>query len=412
MDNAQATTLEIRNVEALTARGLEPATIVVEGGRIARIVAAGEAPPAEPPSGAGGRHHRPARRLDGRGRLAIPGFVDLHVHGAAGVNAMDGPEALRRLSTALASYGVAAYCPTTAAAAPGPLRRAVEAIAAAAEESSRGTWPGAAVLGAHLEGPYFAAARRGAQPLEALRPPSLDEVASLYGLARGTMRLMALAPELPGAPEVIRWLVERGVVVSAGHTDATYEQAEAGIVAGLSQSTHTFNGMRPFGHRDPGVIGAVLDRDEVLAEVIGDGVHVDPRVVRLLCRVKGVRRVAVVTDLTHLAGLAPGDYDFFGAPVTVNASGAFVQATGGLAGSVTPMNLAFRNLLAWGFTLEEAVLLTSGNARRQLGLAGEAGLLREGEPADITVIGRDGEVAATLVAGRVVYSAGAKEAGA
>lgn len=397
---------------APTARGLEEVTLEVAGGRIERILPVAGRSGARPPAATGRSGARPSavtgsvRRVDGGGRLAVPGFVDLHVHGAMGVDVTDvspdgaGLDAMRRLSRTLAGHGVTGFCATTVSAQRDRLRRALEAVALAATEPA-GAWPGARVLGSHSEGPFLSAARRGAQPLEVLRPPELSEIESLYAASCGTLRVLTLAPELPGALESVRWLAGRGVVAAAGHTDATYDEAEAGIAAGVTQSAHTFNGMRPFGHRDPGVLGAVMNHDEVLAEVIADGVHVSPHVVRLLCRAKGVRRVAVVTDLTHLAGLASGEYDFAGERVLVNASGAFVKRTGGLAGSVTPMNLAFRNLLAWGFTVEEAVLLTSANARRQLGLPGGSGILEEGAPADITVIGRDGGVALTLVGGRI-----------
>jgi N-acetylglucosamine-6-phosphate deacetylase len=408
-------TLLIENVYAPTRRGLEEVALLVAGGRIARIMPARESRETTSPlkgSGPG------SRRLDGEGRFAVPGFIDLHVHGAAGVDVMSasdspvGSEVMPRLSRCLAAYGVTGFCATTVSAERALLRLAVEAVAEAAEVGRAacglppaGSWPGARVLGCHLEGPFLSPARRGVQPLEALRPPDLREIQALHTASRGTLRVVTLAPELPGALEVARWLAARGVVVAAGHTDATYEEAVAGFAAGITHSAHTFNGMRPLLHRDPGVVGAVMNCDAVLAEVIADGVHVSPHVVRLLCRAKGMRRVAVVSDLTHLAGLEPGEYDFAGRRVVVRADRAFIKETGALAGSVTPMNLAFRNLLEWGFTVEEAVLLTSANARRRLGLPGGEGVLEEGAPADVTVVGRDGTVLVTLVDGRPVHAA-------
>jgi len=422
-------TFVIENALAPTKRGLERVTIVIGGRRVVGLLPLGDGR-----AGGAGRPcpRRRVPRLDAAGRFAVPGFVDLHVHGATGVDftTADGArlEALRTLSGYLAAHGVTAFCATTLSAGPEALLKAVEAVAEAAETSAavsaadpptapaasaagvhpnvpETSWPGARVLGCHLEGPFLSPVRRGAQPLDALRPPDLAEMEALVKASRGTLRIVTLAPEVPGALELVRWLAVRGVVVAAGHTDATYEETARAVAAGLSQSTHTFNGMRPLTHRDPGVLGAVMNHDEVLAEVIADGLHVSRHVVRLLCRVKGLRRVAVVSDLTCLAGLEPGEYDFAGQRVEVTADRATVKDTGGLAGSVTPLNEAFRNLLDWGFTVREAALLTSANARRQMGLPGADGVIEVGCQADITVIGADGEVLLTLAGGRVIHAA-------
>jgi N-acetylglucosamine-6-phosphate deacetylase len=418
-------TFFIENALVPTRRGLERVTIVISGERVVGLLPLGDGRP----DGAGhATPRREAPRLDAAGRFAVPGFVDLHVHGAAGVDftAADGGrlEALRALSSYLAAHGVTAFCATTLSAGPDVLLEAVEAVAEAAEASaaastadptasaggiqpktSKTPWPGARVLGCHLEGPFLSPIRRGAQPLDALRPPDLAEMEALVRASRGTLRIVTLAPELPGAFEVVRWLAARGVVVAAGHTDATYEETATAVAAGLTHSAHTFNGMRPLAHRDPGVLGAVMNHDEILAEVIADGLHVSRHVVRLLCRAKGIRRVAVVSDLTHLAGLEPGEYDFAGQRVEVTAGRVTVKETGGLAGSVSPLNEAFRNLLEWGFSVREAALLTSGNARRQMGLLGADGVIEEGCPADIAVVGADGEVVLTLAGGRVIHAA-------
>lgn len=384
----------IENAYAATPRGLQHCSIVVEGPAIAEVVPSGVPLNVAPGS----------IRVDARGRLTLPGFVDLHLHGAGGIDVMEGnPQALERLAVLLARWGVTSFCPTTISAAPEAVRRAVEAVAWAVVRSQEEGWPGAKVVGSHCEGPFLSRIRRGAQPEGALRLPDIREVEELWQASRGTLRVVTLAPELPGAIPIVRWLVAHGVVVSAGHSDASCEEALGGIRAGITQSTHTFNGMRPLSHRDPGLLCAIMNSDEVLAEVIADGCHVSPHVVRLLCRVKGIHRVVVVSDLTFLAGLPPGEYDFAGSRVLVTETGAFLNETGGLAGSVTPMNVAFRNLLDWGFSVEEAVRLTSTNAADQLGLTQRLGALHEGMDADIVILDDDGTVFATIVAGRIAY---------
>lgn len=384
----------IENAYAPTTRGLQRCSILIEGSAIAEVL------PSEVPLNVAPG----SMRVDARGRLTVPGFVDVHVHGAGGIDVMEGtPEALERLAVLLARWGVTSFCPTTISAAPEAVRRAVEAVAWAVVRSQKEDWPGAKVLGSHCEGPFLSRVRRGAHPEGALRSPDIREVEELWRASCGTLRVFTLAPELPGAIPVVRWLVAHGVVVSAGHSDANYEEALGGIRAGITHSTHTFNGMRPLSHRDPGLVCAIMNNDEVLAEVIADGSHVSPHVVRLLCSAKGTHRVAVVSDLTFLAGLPPGEYDFAGSRVLVTETGAFVKETGGLAGSVTPMNIAFCNLLGWGFSIQEAVRLTSTNAAKQLGLTQRLGALQEGMDADIVILDDDGTVFATIVAGRIAY---------
>lgn len=387
--------LVIENAHAATTRGLKRCTILIEGASIAEVLPS-EVPLKVAPA---------STRIDARGRLTVPGFVDLHVHGAGGIDVMEGnPEALERLAVLLARWGVTSFCPTTISAAREDVRRAVEAVARAAVRSQQGDWTGAKVLGSHCEGPFLSRVRRGAHPEGAIRLPDLREVMELWEASCGTLRLFTLAPELPGAIPAVRWLVAHGVVVSAGHSDANYEEAMRGIGSGITHSTHTFNAMRPLLHRDPGLVCAIMNNDEVLAEVIADGRHVSPHVVRLLCRAKGTHRVAVVSDLTLLAGLPEGEYDFAGSRALVTERGVFVKESGALAGSATPMNVAFSNLLGWGFSVEEAVMLTSTNAARQLGLAQRLGAIQEGMEADLVVLDDDGTVFATIVAGKMVYT--------
>jgi N-acetylglucosamine-6-phosphate deacetylase len=384
--------LVIGNVQAVVAEGVRVCSIMVEDALIAGI-----GPPDAVP-GAGGS------RIDAAGRVAVPGFIDLHLHGAMGLDVMAAdPGVLERLSRVLGSWGVTAYCPATASAPPRELVRAVAAVAEATRRSSEPGWRGARVLGCHVEGPYLARERRGAQPQDCLRLPDFEELERLHGVAGETLRILTLAPELPDALPAIRWLRARGVIASLGHTDAGEQEALAAVAAGATQATHTFNAMRPLHHREPGVLGVVLDRDEVLAEVIADGRHVHHAVVCILCRAKGMTRVAAVSDLSPLAGCPPGEYDLYGERAVLTTESAFMKQTGSLAGSLVPLHGAFRNLREWGFSLEQAVRLTSTNAAAQLGLGDRKGDLRAGMDADLAVLNADGEVFLTLARGRIIH---------
>ncbi len=384
--------LVIGDVRAITPDGVKSCSILVEDDLIAGI--------GSPGVDGGAR----TRRIDAAGRLAVPGFIDLHLHGAMGLDVMEAdPQGIERLSGILGSWGVTAYCPTTVAAPPDRLARVVATVAEAARRSAEPGWPGARVLGCHVEGPYLSPGRRGAQPGSCLRLPGLEELERLRLAAGDGLRIFTLAPELPGAPAAIRWLAARGIIPAAGHTDAGQEETTAAIAAGLTHATHVFNAMRPFHHRDPGVLGVILDRDEVLAEVIADGRHVQPAAVRILCRAKGITRVAAVSDLTPLAGCPPGEYDLYGERVVLTTESAFMKQTGLPAGSLVPLHGAFRNLRKWGFSPEEAVRLTSTNAAVQMGLGGCKGALRPGMDADLAVLDDDGEVFLTLAKGRIIH---------
>lgn len=419
---------EIRNVSVAMSEGMKTVSIFIEDRMVQKIVETGSTGAADDfeggclaPPGAGDAcaEGGDARRgpgpdtgtssliaIDGGGRLAVPGFVDVHIHGALGHSVMDGDlDGLRCLSEALVRWGITSYCPTVMTASGDTLCAALELVADALEMSRLPGWKGAEILGSHCEGPYFSRIRRGAQPERFVRDPDMGEVSEFWESSRGSLRVFSLAPELPGAREVVRWLCERGVIVAAGHSDASFEEAVLGIEAGVSQSTHTFNGMRPMTHRDPGIVCAVLNGDAVDAEVIADGAHVHPEMIRLLVRAKSLDRVMAVSDLTHVAGLPPGTYSLGDTPVELTASGAFVRGTGGLAGSTSPLLAAFNNLVRWGFSVREAVSLTSSNAARKLGLGHRKGAIAPGMDADIVVLNEDGTVFLTVVGGRVAYLA-------
>jgi N-acetylglucosamine-6-phosphate deacetylase len=329
------------------------------------------------------------------GALLTPGFVDVHVHGAAGAEFLDAtPDERASILRTHARGGTTGLLATTLTASRETTRAAVDAIAAA--DAVVG---GAQVLGIHLEGPYLSDEFRGAQDPEHLRAPDLEEIDAL--LAAGPIRLITLAPELPGATAAIERLVSAGVVVSVGHTGATYAEAMAAFDAGARHATHLFNGMRPLHHREPGVIAAALERDDVTCELICDGHHVDPAAIRLAHRLKGADRSVLITDAMQAAGLGDGDYRIGALPVRVRDGRAELADSGSLAGSTLTMAAAVRIAVqSAGIALADALRMASAAPARVLGLEASKGALAPGFDADLVVLDDSLEVVDTMVAGR------------
>ena len=278
----------IANVRMILPHGIELGTMLIDGGRIVDVRTG---PAAIAPDD--------YDLVDGGGRYCAPGLIDIHVHGGGGFDLMtDDIEQVRGYARWVATRGVTSFLVSTSGRDHAQIVQRLKAIAPAI-----GVEPGAArVLGFHLEGPYINPVRKGAFPPPWLRAPSADEYRELFEASGGTVRQMTLAPELPGADELIRAVVASGAVAAIGHTDATYEQAMRAIDLGATHVTHCFNAMRPFGHRDPGVLGAVMTSDALTAELIGDGAHVDYAAARVLVRAKGADRVVLITDGMPMAG--------------------------------------------------------------------------------------------------------------
>lgn len=323
--------------------------------------------------------------------ILMPGFLDVHIHGAANHDVMEGtPEALNAVSAFLATRGVTEYLPTTVTAGMDDTLRAVEGIADAIERGPLGG--NAAPIGIHLEGPFVSHAKRGVHPPEHIVNPTVDLFDRIWQAARGTLKLMTIAPELPEAIEVIRHATELGVRISMGHSNATAEETLAGIRAGAVSATHTFNAMRALDHREPGILGTVLDRDDLYAELICDGVHVTPAMVRLFWKAKGPDRGILVTDGMSATGMPDGEYMLGGFPVQVKDGVA--RSHGALAGSVLTMDRAVQNFQRFtGCELADAVRMASANPAAMLGLKPDA------EAANFNVFRPDGSRIATIVRG-------------
>jgi len=341
---------------------------------------------------------------DATGLLVLPGLIDTHVHGTHGDDVMlHGATGMRRIAARFAAHGVTAWLPSTISARHEELLTAVRACV----EAQTNPGDGAEIAGIHVEGPYINMKRKGAQPAEGVRDPDFAEVAQLLAAGEGQIRVVTLAPELPGGLRLIRELVGQGIIASLGHTDATYEEALAGIEAGARHATHLFNAMRPLNHRDPGVITACLNRPEVLAEVIPDGVHLAPEIVRLALRTKGPDGAALITDAFSATGLPEGEHTL--GPHRVFVKGALCTlADGTIAGSILTMNHAVRNAIRFAdVSLVEAVRMASLVPARVAGCADRKGSLEAGKDADVALLTPDFGVRATWVRGRLCHRAGA-----
>lgn len=333
--------------------------------------------------------------------VIAPGYFDLHIHGGAGSDVMDkSSSALAAIERLLARHGVTSYLPTTVTAPIDSTLQALERLAAAIEEGEQenSARSGRAVpLGIHLEGPFISHARRGVHRLADLLPPRIETFERFWQAARGHIRMMTIAPELEGASELISVAAARGVRVSLGHSNADFATAERGIGSGARHATHTFNAMRPLEHRDPGILGAVLTDKRVSADIIADGIHLDPSIVKLVAHAKGHEQTVLVTDATAATGMPDGRYHL--GPFEVEVKEGKCTADGKLAGSVLTMDTAVRNLARFAeWNLAQAVAAASRNPSRVMGIK-DRGVLEAGAVADFLVLNPDGEVQRTFLAG-------------
>ena len=368
--------------------------IIVEGGRI---------------TGVG---HRDAMRIPAdatdfvaNGMTIVPGFIDLHIHGAGGHDVMEAnARSLDRVVSTVARCGTTSLVATTVTAPLEDTCRSLEGIARYirnhenAEDPAKQTRPAAEILGIHLEGPFISKARRGVHPPDAISKPSIEIFDQLVKAADGLVRILTIAPELPGALPLIAHAAAAKIVVALGHTDADYDQARAAIEAGARHCVHIYNAMRPFAHRDPGIIGAVLTDPDVTAEVIADLVHVAGPAIQVLIGTKGFDSVLLVSDGIAATGMSDGTYRLGNFEVSVK-DGVARNSEGKLAGSTLTLDRAVRNLVGLGVSITDAIRMATVLPARRLGLAGKKGIIAEGADADLVALTPDLRVGAVMTRG-------------
>ncbi len=333
--------------------------------------------------------------LDARDLYVIPGLVDIHLHGCAGYDFSDGTqEALDRIVKYQLENGVTAICPTTMALPRTQLETVLKNVAGYEETC------GAAVLGVNLEGTFLSAGKAGAQNRTYLCNPDIEVLHGLQKMAAGKIKLVSVAPELPGAMEFIE-KAAKDVRMSVAHTEADYETAAEAFERGARHVTHLYNAMEPFGHRTPGVAGAAFDKNDVMVELIADGVHIHPAVVRATFQMFGAERIILISDSMRACGLSDGEYTLGGQCVTVKGAIATL-ADGTIAGSVMNLMDMVRCAVKMGIPLEQAVQCASGNPAKALGTFGERGSLRIGSIADAVLLDRDLNIRYIIQEGRVI----------
>ena len=377
-------------------RILTSASLVIDGGRIAAIETTRRAPAA-------------ASVIDARETFIVPGFVDVHVHGIEGHDSLDGAGAIAEIATRLPRYGVTAFCPTTVACAPEALDAVLEQVGRA--RVSRGT--GAArVLPAHLESNFINPDYNGAQPKACLRLPNDDrqegnfsgrDILNVVDRRAADVGIVTVAPEVEGVLELIPALVRTGQRISLGHSGADFERSVAAIDAGARHATHLFNRMTPITHRAPGLAGAVLSHEAIIAELICDGFHVHPAMCRLAIAAKSVDGMMAITDGTAGSGLSPGSLARLGGRTIRVSDQAALLEDGTVAGSTLTMDRAFRNIVTmFGMSITEAAMMCSTTPARAMGLT-RFGVIAEENFADLVVLDRAFRVRRTLIAGETAY---------
>jgi len=341
----------------------------------------------------------PAERIDALRFTVVPGFIDPHIHGGAGVDVMDATfESMNTLSCTLARHGTTSFLPTTVSASPQILGDTIDRMSPLFNRSFDGAQP----LGIHLEGPFISEQKRGTHRPGNVRTPDPSLLKDWIARSSGTLKLLTMAPELDGANSVARLARASGITVAMGHSDATYEVAAAAADDGTDYAVHTFNAMRAFRHRDSGIVGAVLSDDRIFAEIIADGVHVRPEVVRIFARAKGRERILLVTDAISATGRPDGSYALGTGIVQVH-DGICRDSEGRLAGSTLTQDAALRNFISFsGMRLDDAVFGLTLNPARVLRLEGR-GCIEPGAHADLAMLDNELRVMKTFAGGRLVF---------
>jgi N-acetylglucosamine-6-phosphate deacetylase len=374
---------------------IEAGAVLVEDGRIVRVGPAAPAPPGYDV-------------IELQGRTLAPGFIDLHVHGGGGFSLMAGdPEEVRSFARWAVSKGVTSFLITSIAAPREHLMtllRSCLPLIRSVGSARADEWSGAQPLGFNLEGPFINPARAGAQPRESIRMPDVREMNEYLEAAAGELRLVTLAPELPGADGLIDAVLRAGAAPSLGHSDATYEEARRAFERGVRHVTHAFNALRPFHQRDPGCLAAALNAPDVTVELIADGVHVHPGAMELLMRSKGPERTALVSDGMPFAGLGDGGFEVEGQRIVVEG-GRAARHDGMLAGSAVMLDRMVSNVARrLPLRLEEAVRMATLSPATVLGVSDRKGRIAAGADADLVVLDEALDVVMTFVRGERVFS--------
>ncbi|OPH57696.1 N-acetylglucosamine-6-phosphate deacetylase [Paenibacillus ferrarius] len=332
-------------------------------------------------------------RIDGQGHLLIPGMIDVHIHGANGFDMMDGTErSIQEVSRACAATGCTSFLATSVSSTMEDLLAMIRSV-----KRVIGHEIGAQIAGLHLEGPYLNPKRKGMQNERFLRHPNLQEIDDIFREAEGLIKMVTIAPELPGGLELISYLKDKGVIIAVAHSDATYEEAKLAFKAGASHVTHCFNGMRPIHHRDPGLVAAAFEEEHVSLQAIVDGIHLHPAIIRLMHRLKGPEGIVLITDALQAMGLGDGKYMFGGHHVTV-AGGIARLEDGTLASSTVTMNEALRLTIETGIPLTDAVQMASTTPARILDLRTK-GRVSAGCDADLVLLDEQFQVQWTMIRG-------------
>jgi N-acetylglucosamine-6-phosphate deacetylase len=365
-----------------------PGRIVVRNGRIESVGLLSDV-----------RLPETAEHINAMTLTVVPGFIDPHIHGCAGVDVMDSSfSSMNTISRTLASHGTTSFLPTTVSASPDILGTALDRLSALVTEAFEGAKP----LGIHLEGPFISAEKRGTHRAGNVQLPDRSLLSDWIARSHGTLKLITMAPELDGANAAAQIARDSGVVVAMGHSDASFQEATSAADHGTCYAVHTFNAMREFRHRDSGITGAVLSDDRIFAEIIADGIHVSPEVVRIFARSKGRERILLVTDAISATGMPDGRYKL-GADVVQVSSGVCRDDEGRLAGSTLTQDAALRNFVAYsGMRMDDAVFGLTLNPARALKLEGR-GCIEPGAHADLVMLDDKLRVIKTIAEGRMVF---------
>lgn len=345
-----------------------------------------------------GSSHPDGETIDAGGHFVVPGFVDIHTHGCNGADTMDGTvEAIQKMSAFWSAHGTTSLLPTTMTADAQSIKKSISAVYEAMKMPS-----GADILGINLEGPFLCPRAKGAHMEELIINPSISFYESVLPENVDVVKIVTVAPDAPGAEELIRYLSDRGVIASIGHTKATYEQCQAAFRSGARHCTHFYNAMSPLNHREPGAVGAILENMEVTIELIADLIHVHPAALKLACSVKSPAKVSLITDSTVATGLEDGKYICGGLQVIVQ-EGSVRLMDGTLAGSILTLDQALRNMTAIGIPMERCIPMLTETPAAIVGAGSYKGRIARGYDADLVILDKSLAVKKTMVKGKHIY---------